>query len=108
MVLGCVQLPERKTQIVIDGTVVLKEGAEFTCGPKTDIVFVEKDGIKVTDKTYKHDASAIVLDGGSMVCGAGSIMRGDSDYHLCKVGTTRLLAFSALKWLMMPKVMCTY
>ena len=73
-----------KTQIVIDGTVVLKEGAEFTCGPKTDIVFVEKDGIKALTKRL-HDASAIVLDGGSRwqgpSCGATVITLARCNRH---------------------------
>lgn len=81
-----------KTQVVIDGTVILKAGAAFACGAKTDIVFVEKQ-TGHSGNVFKHDASALILDGGSVSFGQGCLMRGHLDYSLQGVDAAKVAGF---------------
>jgi hypothetical protein len=81
-----------KTQVVIDGAVVLKAGAAFACGAKTDIVFVEKN-TGHSSNVFKHDASALIVDGGSVTFGQGCLMRGHLDYSLQGVDKAKVAGF---------------
>ena len=74
------------TQVVIDGTVILANGANWTFGANTDIVMMEKTAdTSKTLQTYAYaaDASALVVTGtAQLTFGVKNIIRG----HLDRMG----------------------
>lgn len=73
---------EGKTQVVIDGSVILGDGASWTFGPNTDIVMMEKPSDN-ENPVFDVDASALVVTASAQLTfGDDNIIRG----HLDRLG----------------------